>query len=153
MVPVEAENLTDTAMDMIRDHAMDLVAASLAKLTDGEVPRVSSSHALTLTRLRAAVEARLGDPSVDAESIATAAGVSVRYANEVLAEHGASLMRLVKTRRLERCRRALEDPLQAHRTISDIAYSWGFSDMTHFGRVFRAAYGLLPKDHRIRFKT
>ena len=52
------------------------------------------------------------------------------------------------SRRLARCRRALEDPSQAHRTVSEIAYGWGFSDMTHFGRKFKAAYGLLPRDYR-----
>ena len=41
-------------------------------------------------------------------------------------------------------RKALEDPLQAHRSVSEIAYGWGFSDMTHFGRRFKQAYGVLP---------
>jgi error-prone DNA polymerase len=38
-------------------------------------------------------------------------------------------MRLIQARRLARCRYALEDPNQAHRTVSEIAYGWGFSDM------------------------
>jgi AraC family transcriptional regulator, positive regulator of tynA and feaB len=82
--------------------------------------------------------------------VAAAAGVSVRYANAVLAEEDTSIMRLVLARRLERCRRALEDPSQAHRTVSEIAYGWGFSDLTHFGRKFRAAFGLTPSDYRRR---
>jgi AraC-like DNA-binding protein len=32
--------------------------------------------------------------------------------------------------------------------VSEIAYGWGFSDMTHFGRRFKAAYGLLPSEYR-----
>ena len=32
--------------------------------------------------------------------------------------------------------------------VSEIAYGWGFSDMTHFGRKFRAAFGLLPSEYR-----
>jgi AraC family transcriptional activator of tynA and feaB len=74
--------------------------------------------------------------------------VSVRYANTVFAEEGTSIMRLVWARRLERCRYALEDPSQAHRTVSEIAYGWGFSDRTHFGRSFRAAFGSLPREYR-----
>jgi len=38
--------------------------------------------------------------------------------------------------RLERCRKALEDPVQAYRSVSESAYGWGFSDMTYFGRAF-----------------
>jgi AraC-like DNA-binding protein len=73
----------------------------------------------------------------------------VRYANAVLAEHNTSIMRLIQARRLERCRYAFEDPNQAHRTVSEIAYGWGFSDMTHFGRRFKKAYGILPSEYQI----
>jgi transcriptional regulator GlxA family with amidase domain len=57
-------------------------------------------------------------------------------------------MRLVLAMRLARCRQALEDSLQDHRTVSEIAYGWGFSDMTHFGRCFKAAYDVSPRDYR-----
>jgi hypothetical protein len=40
----------------------------------------------------------------------------------VLAEDETSIMRLVRARRLDRCRRALEDTSQTHRTVSEIAY-------------------------------
>jgi AraC-like DNA-binding protein len=43
---------------------------------------------------------------------------------------------------------ALEDPRQAHRTIGDIAYSWGFSDLSHFSRRFKGAFGCAPGDYR-----
>jgi AraC family transcriptional activator of tynA and feaB len=69
-------------------------------------------------------------------------------ANAVLAVDGTSITRLIRARRLERCRRALEDPSQAHRRVSEIAYGWGFSDRTHFGRSFRAAFGSLPREYR-----
>jgi AraC-like DNA-binding protein len=80
--------------------------------------------------------------------VAKAAGVSVRYANALLAEENTSIMRFTWARRLARCRQALEDPLQNHRTLCEIAYGWGFSDMTHFGRSFKAMYGVLPRDYR-----
>jgi AraC-like DNA-binding protein len=66
------------------------------------------------------------DPALDAETVAAATGVSARYANAVLAQEGTLITRLIQTRRLARCRQALEDSLQGHRTISEIAYSWGF---------------------------
>ena len=54
------------------------------------------------------------------------------------------------TRRLERCRRALDDPAQARRTIGDIAFSWGFSDLSRFGRRFKAEFGCAPGEYRER---
>lgn len=103
---------------------------------------------MLLMRVRAAIEARLDNPYLDARMVAEAAGISLRCANAVLADTNTSVIRLVRERRLEHCRKALEDPSQSGRTISEVAFSWGFSDMTHFGRSFRKAYGLLPKDYR-----
>jgi AraC-like DNA-binding protein len=100
---------------------------------DGERPRLSSARSLTLVSVRAAIEARLTDSALDAGTVAAVAGISVRYANDVLAKNETSIVRLVQARRLERSRRALQDRSQTHRTVSEIAYGWGFSDMTHFG--------------------
>jgi AraC family transcriptional regulator, positive regulator of tynA and feaB len=57
---------------------------------------------------------------------ASTACLSPRYINALLSAERTSIMRLVVERRLERCRRALEEPAQANRTISEIAYAWGF---------------------------
>ena len=150
MLPTHAGNLGAAAEVIVADQALDLIAVSFAKAMESGKPRVSSARSLALLNLRAAVEARLADPALDTETVAAAAGVSVRYANAVLAQQGTSITRLIQTRRLARCRQALEDPLQTHRTISEIAYGWGFSDMTHFGRRFKAAFGSSPRDYRRR---
>jgi AraC-like DNA-binding protein len=99
-------------------------------------------------RLRAAIETRLSDPALNPETAAAAGGISVRYANELLSQENTSLERYILRRRLERCRQTLESPLQAHRTISEIAASWGFSDQSHFNRRFRDAFGMTPGDCR-----
>jgi AraC family transcriptional activator of tynA and feaB len=148
MLPRHTGRLGQAAEEIAKDQVLDLVAVSLAKGMEGSGPRISSARSLALVRLRAAIESRLTDPALDARTVAAAAGVSVRYANAVLAEESTSIMRLIQARRLARCRKALEDPLQIHRTVSEIAYSWGFLDMTHFGRKFRATYGLLPSEYR-----
>jgi AraC-like DNA-binding protein len=148
MLPTYADRLGAAAADIVKNQALDLVAVSLARAMSAEKPRLSSARSLVLINVRAAIETRLRDPALNSETVAAAAGVSVRYANAVLAEEGTSIMRLIRARRLEHCRRALVDPSQAHRTVSEIAYSWGFSDMTHFGRCFRAAFGSLPSEYR-----
>jgi AraC family transcriptional regulator, positive regulator of tynA and feaB len=152
MLPSHTDTLEPAAANLVRDQALDLVAAGLATAMDA-TPRLSSARSLVLVSLHTAIEARLTDPALDAETVAATAGVSVRYANAVLAEEGTSIMHLVLARRLERCRLALDDPLQTQRTVSEIAYGWGFSDMTHFGRKFRAVYGLLPSEYRLRAKS
>jgi AraC-like DNA-binding protein len=149
MLPQVADGLTKgAAEEMVREQVLDFVALSVGTAMGRERARVSSARAVVLMKVRSAIEARLSDPSLDARSVALAAGVSLRYANAALSDEGQSIGRLIQARRLLRCRRALEDPSQMHRTVSEIAYGWGFSDMTHFGRKFKAAFGLLPSEYR-----
>jgi AraC family transcriptional activator of tynA and feaB len=152
LLPAQAEGLSPAASELIKEQTVDLLGLSLAKLTQN-LPRISGGRMLVLFNIRAAIEARLCDPSLDPASVAAAAGVSVRYANSILADDNQSIGRVILERRLARCRRSLEDPHQSHRSISEIAYGWGFSNMTYFGRMFRNAYGLPPRDFRRQFKS
>jgi AraC-like DNA-binding protein len=38
------------------------------------------------------------------------------------------------------------DPLQAHRTVTEFAAGWGFSDMSHFGRRLKTEFSVLPSE-------
>lgn len=147
LLPSHAEKLDLTAA-MVAEQALDLLAVALAKASGLREPRISSARLLVLTRLRSAIQTNLTDPALSPTAVAASVGGSLRYANAVLASENTSVGRLIQTCRLERCRQALADGTQAHRLISDIAYGWGFSDMTHFGRRFKAAYGLLPTEYR-----
>jgi AraC family transcriptional regulator, positive regulator of tynA and feaB len=150
-LPAHLGEVSAGSQSVLKEQAIDLMALALAKATESR-PRLSSSRSLILMSLKAAVDARLSDPALDVKTVAVAAGVSVRYANSLLAQENTSLMRLIQTRRLARCLKALEDPSQSQRTVSEIAYSWGFSDMTHFGRIFKKAYGVLPSEYRRRIR-
>jgi AraC-like DNA-binding protein len=153
MIPERVEVLQPVAKTQIAEHVLDLAALALAAETAKDKPALSSGRAIALLQLRVAIENRLGDPTLDPSSAAAAAGISVRYANVLLSEQGTSLQRFIVSRRLDHCRRALEDPMQAQRTITDIAFAWGFSDQSHFNRRFKAEYGCAPRDYRQRFRS
>jgi AraC family transcriptional regulator, positive regulator of tynA and feaB len=146
-LPAHAQALSASAAQ-VADQLLDILAAALWKTTGGAVPRVAAHRDLHRMELRAAIEKNLTDHTATAESIARSVGIGLRYANAILNDDQTSVGRLLQARRLEQCRRALADPLKMHRSISDIAYSLGFTDMTHFGRRFRQAFGLLPSDFR-----
>jgi AraC-like DNA-binding protein len=148
MLPARLGKMSQVAEEVLKHQTIDLIAMSLGKMLQSDTPPVSSVRGLVLLKVRAAIETRLSDPALDGQAVAAAAGVSVRYANAVLAEEGTSIARYIQERRLARCGRTLKDPQQAHRSLSEIAYGWGFSDMTHFGRSFRKAYGMLPSEYR-----
>lgn len=151
MLPDRVDDLDASAADKVAEQAVDLAALALATESQADIT-LSSSRAVALTVLKAAIEARLHDSGLTPTVAAAAAGVSVRHANTVLAAEGTCLERYIFHRRLERCRRALEDPAQQRRMIGDIALGWGFSDLSHFGRRFKAAFGCSASEYRKRLK-
>jgi len=150
LLPGQTGPMNRVIGDFLKVQTLDLIALTLAASMRDRVPRISSARAVVSMSVRMAIESRLTNPRLDVRTIAAASGVSARYTNAVLAKEGTSIARLILERRLARCRSAIEDPQQASRTLSEIAYGWGFSDMTHFGRSFRNAYGVLPSEFRRR---
>lgn len=144
-----AGDFGDAATEALRNQLVDLLTFALGALDDDDPDRrLSTPRSLAVMRLRAAIENRLADPGLDSETAAGAAGMSVRYANSLLEAEGTSVAKLIRETRLAKCRAALSDPAQDNRTISEIAFGWGFNDLTHFGKVFGAAFGLTPRAFR-----
>lgn len=127
--------------------AIELCAAALISRIAPGTPL--SQHRLALVcRARQYCEARLGDERLSPMEIARAIGISERYLHQLFASEGGSVMHWIWARRLERCRQQLADPGLAARTIGEIAYAHGFSDMAHFSRRFREQFGVSPSDYR-----
>lgn len=100
-------------------------------------------------RAKTFIDQHLGDPHLSLERVAAVIGISVRHVRNLLAEQGLSYRRYVLEQRLARCAADLGKTSLAHRTVFEIACSWGFSDSAHFSRAFRATYGMPPRDYRI----
>ncbi len=132
----------------VAQQALDLVALAFEGVDGGGAAQLSSTRTTTLLRLKSIIEARLHDPELKPAVAAAATGISVRYANALLAHEGTSLERFIMHRRLQHCRQALEDPAQVGRTVGDIAYSCGFSDLSHFTRRYKAQFGCSPGESR-----
>lgn len=147
LLPDQAESLDDVAGLKVAQQLLDLLALAFTA-EENRGATLSSPRAVALLRLKATIERLLMEPGLKPERIAAEAGISVRYANALLAEEHTSIERYVAERRLERCCRALEDTAQAHRSIGEIAFNWGFSDLSHFGRRFKMRYGMTPTDYR-----
>ena len=143
-----AEALDPSMGAKVAQQALDLVALAFATEGAPGTAKLSSARTTTLLRLKAIIEARLYDPALKPALAAAAAGISVRYANALLAHEGTSLERFIVLRRLQHSRQALEDPAQASRRVGDIAYSCGFSDLSHFTRRFKAQFGRSPGECR-----
>jgi AraC-like DNA-binding protein len=99
-------------------------------------------------RIKQHVGAHLGDPALNVDGLATAMGCSRRQLYNAFAEEADGVAGYILRRRLEACRRALEERAGEQRSLTDIAFGFGFSSMAHFSRAFRAQVGMAPSDYR-----
>lgn len=86
--------------------------------------------------------------SLTVKAIARWIGLSESYVYSLFSDERESLMKWVWQLRLEKCRLDLQSPVLKTRRISDVAYSWGFSDTAHFSRLFHKHYGMSPSGYR-----
>ncbi len=95
------------------------------------------------------IDRELDDPELDSTSIAQRHGCSVRSLQVLFAERQLTVAGFIRQRRLERCRQALcTDDNSSN--IGNLALHWGFSDAAHFSKLFRATYGVSPRQYRQR---
>ena len=144
---------SDAALDSGRGvhagrAALELVAHAYAGLSAAGGNSVSATSAHRI-RVLDYVEAHLSDPCLSPTSVAEALQMSSRYLHRVWkVDDGESLARYVLRRRLEQCAQTLRDPQYARRTITAIAFDWGFVGMPHFCTAFQEQYGVTPREYR-----
>jgi AraC-like DNA-binding protein len=93
------------------------------------------------------LERRFTEPDFSAQKLASAAGLSERYVNELLYDAGAGFTTRLNELRL---RKAAELLPRSEARISDIAFECGFNDLSYFNRSFRRRFGLTPTAARAR---
>lgn len=153
MLPARIGMLDPAAERQLADQALDLVALGVTRDTTAGMGTATAARLAALLNLKSVIETRLTDTSLRPSGAAAAAGISIRYANTLLADEETSLERYIWARRLERSRKALQDARQMRRSVSDIAYSCGFSSPSHFARRFKEAYGVSPNEFRRCYPT
>jgi AraC-like DNA-binding protein len=94
------------------------------------------------------VDARLSDSSLAPGEVASAVGISLRHLHRVFSATGKTFGDYVRARRLKNCLRDLGNPGLTHKSITEVAFSWGFSDAAHFSHSFRKQFGVSPRAFR-----
>ncbi len=145
-----AENvgrLTEQEIGHLAEPSLALIRALVAAQLD-DLPEAREHVERTLEhRIVHYLRAHVHEPDLSAAKVAHEHHVSVRHLYRLLAGSGIVLGDWVRQQRLDACRRTLAEPGDT-RTIAAVAHQWGFVDVTYFGRAFKAAYGMTPREWR-----
>ena len=146
----ESDQLHPSSALGVSDAIASIVSAGLRSLPRANLRKASNLTAYHLTRIKAHVEEHLREPDLSVASIASAMQLSRDHVCKLFRGEPAPLSRMIWQMRLDACRRDLADPRHAMRSISDVAFSWGFNDAAHFSRSFRDQQGISPREWRDR---
>ncbi|UKY54798.1 helix-turn-helix domain-containing protein [Streptomyces inhibens] len=137
--PRTSELMARSFVDLLGVLADDLLGR-----TSEDTP--GGNRALLL-RIQAFIDRHIADTDLTPQAIARAHHISLRYLHKLFESEDATVGRWIQRRRLEECRRDLARRANVS-TIAAVAHRWGFTSAAHFSRVFRATYGMSPREWR-----
>jgi AraC-like DNA-binding protein len=126
-------------------HVLVAALRTLPEATAAEPAELTSYH---LARIKAYVGEHLRDPGLSVAQVSAALRLSSGHLHRLFQNEPLPLAHYIWRQRLEACRRDLANPQLARRSISEIAFDWGFNDAAHFSRAFRERFDVTPRDWR-----
>lgn len=119
---------------------LDILAAALdaGRADQGEQQRRDRQ----LDEVKQYILDNLANTGLDIDTIARARNVAPRTLNRLFASEGTTPIRWLWQQRLAASHRALAEGRV--RRVTDAAFEFGFKDVSHFSRSFKAAYGRSP---------
>jgi len=137
--PQSAEAIGDAITELLR-HSL---------LERSGLPTALSHKEALRDRIKGYIERNLRDPGLSIDQIADAFQCSKRNLHKAFSHDGATISDHIWRLRLERCRNDLLSPTCAWKSITEIAFSWGFNSSTHFSKAFKEAFGMPPRFYRL----
>ncbi len=135
--------------NLLGDHVSDLIALALgATRHAAERARTRGLAAARLSAMKDDIQKACRRPDLSVHAVAARHGVGVRYVQRVFEEAGVTFTQFLTEQRLLAAHKALRSTAAAPAPISMIAYESGFSDVSHFNRLFRRRFGCTPNEVR-----
>ena len=125
-----------------------VLAQSIIQLGTSPCEEPTSLRHELLQSLKAIACASLDDPELTPAKVAEQAGISVRTLHRSFQASGVTFWSWVRNERLDRCHIEVTDPSFPRRSITEVAFRWGFNELSTFDRGFRKRYGQSPRAAR-----
>lgn len=141
----QLELFTETDHAAVRRATLELLTAAMRHRVEAPQRGLAMRY---LKQLQDYILANLQDEDLSPTTIAASNNMSARYVHMLFAQIGVSASSWIRSQRLDRCRDDLRSNAYRNCSIAEIAYCWGFSDPSHFTRVFKQRYGMSPRRYR-----
>jgi AraC family transcriptional activator of tynA and feaB len=147
----QAEELTPEEGTAAIESYLKILSAYVGE-SEFNSARAKCSEALS-ERIAMYIETHLAEASLGPAEIASAMGISVRHLHRIFSRRGCTVADWIRNERLGRCRNDLCDLRLREKSITDIAFYWGFNDSAHFSHSFKKQFGICPRVFRAGLLT
>jgi AraC-like DNA-binding protein len=134
-------SLDEDVANRVGASALDILATTLEAEFSDDADGDGKYHA-RLARVKRYVMAHLDDPEMTIETIAEAQNLAPRTLHRLFSAEGTTPIRWLWQQRLSASYQALAEGRIKH--VTDAALSFGFTDLSHFSRVFKKTFGHAP---------
>jgi AraC-like DNA-binding protein len=144
----QAKAISAEQMDALCDGVVALIAKALAP----ELARLKGAEtrsSVSLVIIRRHIDQHLTQPGLNADSLAKRFGLSRASLYRLFVPVGG-VAGYIRKARLDRACQELMASENSSRRIGPLAYSLGFRNVSAFNRLFKAHYGVSPREARER---
>ncbi len=135
------------AAERVTVAILDVLGAAYARTPRAHADQssVGAAHRIRIINF---IETHLHEPDLTPTRVAEACKMTPRYLHHLFSGRDETVARYILRRRLDACSQALASSAQRGRSVTAIAFDHGFNSPTHFGRAFRARFGMAPREFR-----
>lgn len=141
-----AEHFAPAQLLDIEEAAAALLASCLARGNTGAAGDPAQSPILRHGLLNF-IDANLADPELGPQLLMLQFRISRAHLYRMFAANGG-VAKVIRERRLDSAYRSLIAPAASERSITHIAFAFGFSTSSQFQRAFSSRFGLSPSEAR-----
>jgi AraC family transcriptional activator of tynA and feaB len=145
-VSENVDSLGTSARSTVARNFMDMLFLTLTPA--GQYPELTGSCGMRRQLAEYFIAQNLGGSDLSPSMIAQACHCSVRTLHTIFNATGMPVMQFVWQKRFERAHAELSSSIHRHRSIADIAFGCGFSNLSHFCRYFKERMEMTPSDWR-----
>lgn len=146
-----APSLSTTESMLAGNIFIDLLALALGANDDGREAARPAARRILFEQVCARITSTIADPNLTITAAADSVGMAPRTLQTLFQAHGTSFSAFVIEQRLLLADRLLRRSRTMR--VTDIAYAVGFSDLSHFSRMFHRRFGLTARNRRYEPKT
>ena len=144
----DIDTLAPESATAVAESVSQILIAGLSALPAARQPPVSQLAAYHREQIKACIASRLREPSLSVAGIAAQLRLAPSTLHRAWTGQACSIAESIWAQRLDAARRDLGNPALHARSVSEIAFSWGFNDAAHFSRAFRARFGCSARELR-----